>query len=80
VKELKSLVLEYVRERGNDDASEVLNDYMEYLHLQGYVIRHNNGNGAQTNQVTNEKPLIIHLETTPSNQPELAPLIATVSE
>ena len=70
--ELKSLVVEYVRERGNDDASEVLNDYMNYLHLHGYAIRHNNRNHTQTNL----KPLIVHLEDQPSNQPQLAPLIA----
>ena len=70
--ELKSLVVEYVRERGNDDASEVLNDYMNYLHLHGYAIRHNGRNHTQTNL----KPLIVHLEDQPSNQPQLAPLIA----
>jgi hypothetical protein len=70
--ELKSLVVEYVRERGNDDASEVLNDYMNYLHLHGYAIRHNSRNHTQTNL----KPLIVHLEDQPSNQPQLAPLIA----
>jgi len=73
--DLKSLVVEYVRERGNDDASEVLNDYMNYLHLHGYAIRHNHFNNAQTNHVT-QKPLIVHLDDRPSNEPQLAPLIA----
>ena len=79
--ELKSLAAGYVRERGNADASEVLNDYMEYLHVHGYVIRHNNRNNAQTNLVAhNQKPLIIHLEDTPSNQSQLVPLVATLSK
>jgi len=60
--ELNSFVLEYVREKGNGEASEVLADYMEYLHLRGYVIRRNNRSKAQTDQVTNiQKPLAIHL-------------------
>ncbi len=59
---MKSFVLEYVRERGNGEASEVLDDYMEYLHLRGYVIRRNSLSNAQTDQVTNiQKPLTIHL-------------------
>jgi hypothetical protein len=59
---LKSFVIDYVRERGNGDASEVLDDYMEYLQLLGYVIRRNNRSKAQTEQVTHiQKPLMIHL-------------------
>jgi hypothetical protein len=60
--ELKSFVVEYVRERGNGDASEVLNDYMEYLYLNGYVIRHNNRNNAQTHDAAPiQKALTIHV-------------------
>ena len=60
--ELKSLVVEYVRERGNGDASEVLDDYMEYLHLRGYMIRRNNRSNAQSDHVTHiQKALTIHL-------------------
>jgi hypothetical protein len=68
---LKSFVIEYVRERGNGDASEVLDDYMEYLHLRGYIIRRNNRSNAQTDYVTHiQKPLAIHLvDPPPSNQP-----------
>jgi hypothetical protein len=59
---LKSFVLEYVRERGNGDASEVLDDYMKYLQINGYTIRRNNRRKAQTTQVTQiQKPLTIHL-------------------
>jgi hypothetical protein len=59
---LKNLVVDYVRERGNGDASEVLNDYMRYLHLRGYVIRRNNHSEVQTDHVTQiQKPLTIHL-------------------
>jgi len=59
---LKSLVVEYVREKGNGDASEVLDDYMEYLHLRGYVIRRNNCRKAQTDHVTHtQRALTIHL-------------------
>ena len=29
---MKSFVVEYVRERGNGDATEILDDYMQYLH------------------------------------------------
>ncbi|MGA3108904.1 MAG: hypothetical protein ABSD99_05525 [Candidatus Bathyarchaeia archaeon] len=59
---MKSFVLEYVRERGNGDASEVLDDYMKYLQINGYTIRRNNRRKAQTAQVTQiQKPLTIHL-------------------
>ena len=71
VTELKNLVVEYVRERGNGDASEVLDDYMQYLHLNGYIIRRNNRRKAQTEQVAHiQKPLMIHLMDPPplSNQ------------
>jgi hypothetical protein len=68
---LKSFVIDYVRERGNGDASEVLGDYMEYLHIRGYAIRRNNRRKAQRDQVTPiQKPLTIHLVDPPiSNQP-----------
>jgi hypothetical protein len=68
---LKSFVVEYVRERGNGDASEVLDDYMEYLHLRGYVIRRPNRSKAQGVNVTLiQKPLTIHLVDPPiSKQP-----------
>jgi glutamate synthase domain-containing protein 3 len=57
---LKSLVNEYVREKGNGDASEVLDDYMEYLHLLGYVIRRNGRSKAH--QLTDaQKAVTIHL-------------------
>jgi hypothetical protein len=67
---LKSFVVEYVRERGNGDASEVLDDYMEYLHIRGYVIRRHNRKNAQTEHVTHiQKALTIHLVDPPiSNQ------------
>jgi hypothetical protein len=69
--ELKSFVVEYVRERGNGDASEVLDDYMQYLHLNGYVIRRNNGRKAQRDNVTRiQKAITIHLiDPMLSNQP-----------
>ena len=68
---MKSFVIDYVRERGNGDTSEVLNDYMQYLHLRGYAIRRSNRNKAQTEQVTHiQKPLTIHLVDPPlSTQP-----------
>jgi len=63
---LKSFVVEYVRERGNGDASEVLDDYMQYLNLRGYVMRRDNRRKAQTDQVTPiQKPLRIHLVDAP---------------
>ena len=68
---MKSFVSEYVRERGNGDASEVLDDYMEYLQLLGYVIRRNNRSKTRTEQVAHiQKPLAIHLIDSPplSNQ------------
>jgi len=68
---LKGFVVDYVRERGNGDASEVLDDYMQYLHLLGYVIRRNNRSKAPREQVTHiQKPLTIHLIDPPqlSNQ------------
>jgi len=54
---LKSFVVEYVRERGNSDASEVLDDYMQYLHGRGYMIRRNNGRRgrAHTSHLSVEK-------------------------
>jgi hypothetical protein len=59
---LKSFVVEYVRERGNGDASEVLDDYMEYLRLRGYIIRRSKRSKAQTDHVTQiQKALAIHL-------------------
>ena len=69
--ELKSFVVEYVRERGNGDATEVLDDYMEYLQLHGYVVRRKNRNMARTDHVTRiQKALTIHLVDPPvSNQP-----------
>ena len=69
--ELKGFVVEYVRERGNGDASEVLDDYMEYLQLLGYVIRRNKRSKVQTEHVAHiQKPLMIHLMDPPplSNQ------------
>lgn len=68
---MKSFVVEYVRERGNGDASEVLDDYMEYLHVRGYAIRRNNRRKARTDHVTQiQKPLTIHLVDPPlSTQP-----------
>ena len=68
---MKSFVVEYVRERGNGDASEVLDDYMQYLHLNGYVVRRNNRRNAQRDHVTPiQKAITIHLvDPTPSNQP-----------
>ena len=67
--ELKSFVIEYVRERGNGDASEVLDDYMEYLHHRGYVIRRNKRNKVQTANAI-QKPLTIHIvDLLSSNQP-----------
>ena len=68
---MKSFVVEYVRERGNGDASEVLDDYMEYLHLRGYVVRRSNRSKAQTDHATHvQKALTIHLVDPPlSNQP-----------
>ena len=66
---MKSFVVEYVHERGNGDASEVLDDYMEYLNLRGYVMRRNIRRKAHTDQVSPiQKPLTIHLVDTPSNQ------------
>lgn len=67
---MKSFVVEYVRERGNGDASEVLDDYMEYLNLRGYVIRRNKHRKAQTDHVSHiQKALTIHLvDPPPSNQ------------
>ncbi len=47
---MKGFVVDYVRERGNGDASEVLDDYMQYLHLLGYVIRRNNRSKLQGNK------------------------------
>ena len=69
--ELKSFVVEYVRERGNGDASEVLDDYMEYLRLRGYAIRRNNRSKTQTDHAIHiQKPLTVHLVDSPlSNQP-----------
>ena len=59
---MKSLVNEYVREKGNGDASEVLDDYMEYLHFLGYVIRRNSRSKAQSAQLTDaQKAVTIHL-------------------
>ncbi|MGA2628555.1 MAG: hypothetical protein ABSF63_16015 [Candidatus Bathyarchaeia archaeon] len=68
---MKSFVVEYVRERGNGDASEVLDDYMQYLNFRGYVMRRNNRSKAQTEQVAHiQKPLTIHLvDPALSNQP-----------
>jgi hypothetical protein len=68
---LKSFVVDYVRERGNGDASEVLDDYMQYLQLHGYVVRRKNRNRAQTDHATNiQKALAIHLVDPPvSSQP-----------
>lgn len=65
---MKSFVNEYVRERGNGDASEVLDDYMEYLHFHGYVIRRKRSK-AQPDAIQT-KPLTIHLvQPALSNQP-----------
>jgi hypothetical protein len=69
--ELKSFVVEYVHERGNGDASEILDDYMQYLNVRGYVMRRNNRSKAQTDHLTPiQKPLTIHLIDPPqlSNQ------------
>jgi glutamate synthase domain-containing protein 3 len=49
---LKSFVVEYVRERGNRDASEVLDDYMLYLRRRGYIIRRSNRSMAQTDHAS----------------------------
>jgi hypothetical protein len=69
---LKSFVIEYVRERGNNDSSEVLDDYMEYLHSLGYVIHHKNRRKAHTDLVPiAQKPLIVHLLDPPVPTPEL---------
>jgi glutamate synthase domain-containing protein 3 len=63
VTELKNLVGQYIRERGNADASEVLNDYVKYLHAHGYVIRHNYRTNAESSQLTSsQKALVVHLE------------------
>jgi hypothetical protein len=62
VTELKNLVVEYVRERGNGDASEVLDDYMQYLHLNGYAIRRNIRRKASSDRITPiQKAITIHL-------------------
>jgi len=68
---LKSFVIDYVRERGNGDASEVLDDYMQYLHYHGYVIRRNHSRKTQMGHVNPmEKAITIHLvDSTLSNQP-----------
>ena len=61
-RELKSFVIDYVRERGNGDASEVLDDYMEYLHSLGYVIRRNFRGKGQTDHGTDiQKAIRIRL-------------------
>ena len=59
---MKSFVIEYVRERGNSDASEVLDDYMEYLRSLGYVIRRDKRSKPHVDYVANiQKPLTVHL-------------------
>ena len=63
---MKSCVTGYVRDRGNSDASEILDDYMEpwinYLQSLGYAIRRKKYSKAQTDHVTAiQKPITIHL-------------------
>lgn len=71
--ELKSFVIEYVRERGNSDASEVLDDYMEYLDSVGYVIRRKIRRIPQTDHVFHiQKPLTVHLVDPVVQIPEIA--------
>jgi glutamate synthase domain-containing protein 3 len=37
--ELRTLVKEYVLVKGNHEATEILEDYVKYIHKLGYVIR-----------------------------------------
>jgi hypothetical protein len=36
---LRTFVREYTLANGNNEATEILEDYVEYIHKRGYVIR-----------------------------------------
>ena len=36
---MRTIVREYILAKGNQEATEILEDYVEYLHYLGYVIR-----------------------------------------
>jgi len=47
--DLRTIVREYILAKGNREAAEILEDYVEYLHGLGYVIRRQRGFKQRTN-------------------------------
>ncbi|HUK27609.1 MAG TPA: hypothetical protein VLV31_04230 [Candidatus Acidoferrales bacterium] len=69
---MRTIVREYILAKGNREAAEVLEDYVQYLHYHGYVIRrdHNRRRRTITHRRYAKKPST-HLQPRVSMRPKL---------